>query len=218
VTVKDPDPRRVGRAFSSAVVEMALASYPGFQATAPPGDETPYPVFWPALVPAERISQVVVLDDGTRIPVPVPVRGAAPPVPVPVPVPVAVPVAVPVRNAAPPVHTPPITVPLGALFGARSGDKGGNANVGVWARSAAAHAWLESELTVGRFQQLLPETAPFPVRRYSLPNLRAVNFVIVGLLGDGALSSARLDPQAKGLGELLRSRVVEVPADLLGAG
>jgi hypothetical protein len=210
VTVKDPDPRRVGRAFSSAVVEMALASYPGFQATAPPGDETPYPVFWPALVPAERISQVVVLDDGTRIPVPVPVRGAAPPVPVPVPV--------PVRNAAPPVHTPPITVPLGALFGARSGDKGGNANVGVWARSAAAHAWLESELTVGRFQQLLPETAPFPVRRYSLPNLRAVNFVIVGLLGDGALSSARLDPQAKGLGELLRSRVVEVPADLLGAG
>jgi hypothetical protein len=97
------------------------------------------------------------------------------------------------------------------VFGARSGDKGGNANVGVWARGDAAYAWLESELTAERFQQLLPETAALPVRRYPFPNLRAVNFVVVGLLSDGALSSTRLDPQAKGLGEFLRSRVVELP-------
>jgi hypothetical protein len=108
-------------------------------------------------------------------------------------------------------------VPLGSAFGARSGDKGGNANVGVWARSDAAYAWLESHLTVERFQQLVPETASLSVRRHLLPNLRAANFVIVGLLGDGALASTRLDPQAKGLGEFLRSRMVDLPEDVIAA-
>jgi hypothetical protein len=205
VTVKDPDPRRVGRAFSAAVVEMALASYPGFQATTPPADETPYPVFWPALVPAELIGQTLVAENGDRIPVPAP-----PAVPVNVNVPVNVAVNVNVRSTSPSRR-----VPLGQAFGARSGDKGGNANVGVWARSDAAFDWLESHLTVERFQQLVPETAALPVRRHALPNLRALNFVIVGLLGDGALSSTRLDPQAKGLGEFLRSRMVELPEDVI---
>src|SRR6185295_20217777 len=97
-----------------------------------------------------------------------------------------------------------VPIPLGRVFGARSGDKGGNANVGVWARTDAAYQWLASELTVSLFQELLPETAPLKVRRYEFPNLRAVNFVVPGLLGDGALSSTRLDPQAKGLAEFLR--------------
>lgn len=108
-------------------------------------------------------------------------------------------------------------VALGSAFGARSGDKGGNANVGVWALSDAGYAWLEAELTAARFQQLVPETASLPVRRHAFANLRAVNFVIVGLLGDGALSSTRLDPQAKGLGEFLRSRLVELPEEVLSA-
>ena len=204
VTVKDADARRVGRAFSAAVVEMALASYPGFQATAPPGDESPYPVFWPALVPAELLEQSVVMEDGARI--------AVPAVPVAVPVDVPVPVLVNVlgRNAAKTRR-----VPLGSVFGARSGDKGGNANVGVWAPSDAAYAWLEAELTAERFQELVPETASLPVRRHAFPNLRAVNFVVVGLLGEGALASTRLDPQAKGLGEFLRSRPVDLPESLL---
>jgi hypothetical protein len=206
VTVKDQDPRRVGRAFSAAVVEMALASYPGFQATTPPGDETPFPVFWPALVPAELIEQAVVLDDGQRIPVPVPapVRSSPSPAPAPAPAPA------PVRGPSALVRAP-----LGRVFGARSGDKGGNANVGVWARSDAAYRWLASELTVPLFQRLLPETAPLKVLRYEFPNLLALNFVVVGLLGDGALSSTRLDPQAKGLAEFLRARAVEVPETLL---
>jgi hypothetical protein len=217
VTARDPDPRRVGRAFSAAVVEMALASYPGFQATAPPGDETPFPVFWPTLVPAELVEQVVVMDDGERIgnraigqagdrAAGSGQSGTEEP-----PVNANVNVAVNVRS------TSTRRVALGSAFGARSGDKGGNANVGVWALSDAGYAWLEAELTAARFQQLVPETASLPVRRHAFANLRAVNFVIVGLLGDGALSSTRLDPQAKGLGEFLRSRLVELPEEVLSA-
>jgi len=108
-------------------------------------------------------------------------------------------------------------VPLGAAFGARSGDKGGNANVGVWARSEAGYAWLASALTVERFKELVPESAGFDVRRFDLPNLRSLNFVLVGFLGEGVSSSTRFDPQAKTLGEFLRSRVVEMPLSLLPA-
>jgi hypothetical protein len=111
-----------------------------------------------------------------------------------------------------------VRVPLGLICGARSGDKGGNANVGVWARTDAGHAWLRSYLTTERFRQLLPEAAELPIERYELPSLRAVNFVIVGLLGDGVASSTRPDPQAKGLGEYVRSRYVDLPAELTGSG
>src|SRR4030095_7219821 len=104
---------------------------------------------------------------------------------------------------------------LGAVFGARSGDKGGNANVGVWARSTAAHAGRESFPTAERFRELVPEAARLEVRRYELPNLLALNFVVVGLLGDGVAASTRFDPQAKGLGEYLRSRRVDLPTALL---
>jgi hypothetical protein len=108
-----------------------------------------------------------------------------------------------------------VRAPLGRVAGARSGDKGGNANLGVWARSDAAYAWLAGFLTVARLKELLPETAPLPVVRYELPNIRAVNFVIAGLLGEGVAASARLDPQAKSLGEWLRARIVDIPAELM---
>ena len=101
------------------------------------------------------------------------------------------------------------------MCGARSGDKGGNANVGVWALSNAGYDWLRATLTVERFKQLVTEAAPLEVRRFELPNLRALNFVVVGLLGDGVASSTRFDPQAKGLGEYLRSRFLDVPDALV---
>jgi hypothetical protein len=106
-------------------------------------------------------------------------------------------------------------VPLGLICGARSGDKGGNANVGLWARDHAAYPWLRDYLTVERLRELLTEAAGLEVRRFELPNLGAINFVIVGLLGAGVAASTRPDPQAKGLGEYLRSRLVDVPAQLL---
>jgi hypothetical protein len=117
------------------------------------------------------------------------------------------------------VVTPGATrrLPLGTIIGARSGDKGGNANVGLWARDDAAYSWLRTELTVERLRTLLPEAAPLVVDRHELPNLRALNFVISGLLGEGVASSTRPDAQAKSLGEFLRSRLVDIPEDVLDA-
>jgi Acyclic terpene utilisation family protein AtuA len=211
VTVKDPDPSKVGRAFSNAAIELALANYPGCYTTTPPTDATPYGVYWPTLVRAGLVEQVVVLDDGRRLPVN-PLPGPAPP---------------PDRGR-PAVHTPsphsPSTPgptrrePLGRVFGARSGDKGGNANVGIWARSERAYRFLDGFLTVERFRALIPEARDLDVRRYELPNLLSLNFVAVGLLGEGVSSSTRVDPQAKGLGEWLRARVVDLPAELLEEG
>jgi hypothetical protein len=105
--------------------------------------------------------------------------------------------------------------PLGRIVGARSGDKGGNANLGVWTKTDEAFAWLDSFLDVERLRTLMPETKELEVHRYALPNIRAINFVIVGLLGEGVASSVRQDPQAKALGEYLRAKVVEIPAVLL---
>jgi Acyclic terpene utilisation family protein AtuA len=206
VTVKDPDPAKVGRAFSNAAIELALASYPGCYTTTPPGDATPYGVYWPALVAADVVEQVVVLDDGGRLPVKPPTGRSPGPPPTP---------PSPPSRAATPPGGPTVRAPLGRAFGARSGDKGGNANVGVWARGPQGYAFLASFLTVERFRELLAEARGLEVRRHELPNLLAVNFVVVGLLGEGVSSSTRIDPQAKGLGEWLRARVVDLPAALI---
>jgi hypothetical protein len=182
---------------------MALASYPGFFVTSPPSGESQIGVYWPALVPAEEIEQRVVVGEET-IPIP-PVL--APPRQPP-------PAAVPTRpRAALPGTTR--TVPLGSICGARSGDKGGNANVGVWVRAPEAYRWLAAYLTTERLRELLPEARALPVERYELPNLLALNFVIKGLLGDGVAASLRKDPQAKSLGEYLRAKLVAIPEALV---
>ena len=203
VTVKDKDPRKVGRAFSNAAVELALANYPGFYLTTPPTSEQEFGVYWPALVPQEVVEEVVVTDDGRRLPVGGRPTGGA----------------VGVEPRRPPLPEPPrgptVRVPLGLVFGARSGDKGGNANVGVWARSDLGYAWLERFLTVERFKELIPEARPLLVERFELPNLRALNFVVHGILGEGVAASTRQDPQAKSLGEYLRAKHVDLPAVLL---
>lgn len=201
--VRDPDPTTVGRQFSSAAVELALASYPGFTSTAPPGDGQVYGVFTAGYVPATEVEQVAVRPDGSR-------AGIAP-------------AATTVELAAvdtPPLPEPPAPgptrrVPLGAIAGARSGDKGGAANVGVWVRTDEQWRWLAHTLTVDRLRELLPETRDLPIARHLLPNLRAVNFVIDGILGQGVAYQARFDPQAKGLGEWLRSRHIDIPEELL---
>ena len=104
---------------------------------------------------------------------------------------------------------------LGVLAGARSGDKGGSANVGVWVRTDQQWRWLSHMLTTEKLRELLPETRDLEISRYLLPNLRAVNFVIEGILGEGVAYQARFDPQAKGLGEWLRSRYVDIPEELM---
>ena len=205
ITVKDGDERKVGRAFSSRVTELALASYPGLYGGGLTAGATAYGVFWPAAVPSDLVWQEVVLD-GARTVVD-PVRppdgaGAGRDEPAAREEPVS------------PEGGPFVRVPLGLLMGARSGDKGGNANLGVWARSEPAYTWLRRFLTTEKLKELLPETAPLPVERHDLPNLLALNFVIVGLLGEGVAANSRQDGQAKSLGEWLRARVVEVPESI----
>jgi len=201
--VRDPDPANVGRQFSSAAVELALASYPGFTVTAPPGDGQVYGVFTPGYVDATNVPHVAVHADGTGTFIPSATEtlelapAAAPSLPDPLP-------AGPTRR-----------VPLGRIAGARSGDKGGSANVGVWVRTDDQWRWLANTLTVELLKELLPETADLDVTRHLLPNLRAVNFVVEGILGQGVAYQARFDPQAKGLGEWLRSRHVDIPEVLL---
>ncbi len=201
--VRDPDPANVGRQFSSAAVELALASYPGFHVTAPPGDGQVYGVFTAGYVDADQVPHIAVHADGSRIDIPcaTDTLDLNPVDPPPLPEPLA---DGPVRRA-----------PLGRIAGARSGDKGGSANVGVWVRTDDQWRWLAHTLTVELLKELLPEAADFEVTRHLLPNLRAVNFVIDGILGQGVAYQARFDPQAKGLGEWLRGRHVDIPERLL---
>ncbi|WP_329339646.1 DUF1446 domain-containing protein [Streptomyces sp. NBC_01352] len=203
LVVRDPDQEAVGRALSGAAVELALASYPGFHVLAPPGKASPYGVFEGVYVPHGAVDHVAVLHDGRRVPV-APAHETAVLDDVPEPVP---------PEPLPP--GPTRRAPLGLVAGARSGDKGGNANVGVWARTEEAWRWLAHELTTGRFQQLIPESRELTVTRHTLPDLRALNFVVEGILGEGVAAQHRFDPQAKALGEWLRSRHLDIPEALL---
>ncbi len=206
LTVRDPDEEKVGRALTNAMIETGLASIPGFFApSGAPGPARPFGVFRAGAVPADDVPQRVHLDGETFE-----VSSVAPPGEVavePAPGPAA---------GAP--AGPTVDAPLGRVVGARSGDKGGDANLGVFVRTDEAWSWLDGYLTVGRLRELLPEVAGLDVDRFRLPNLRALNFVIGGLLGEGVAASTRPDAQAKSLGEWLRARVVPIPQALLAAG
>lgn len=202
VTVKDAEADKVGKAFSRVAVELALAHYPGFFMTAPPGDAMPYAVYWPALVGASKVVPRVSLGDST-IEVPNLLHAANP-------------VVSPEADVEPYGEYESVPAPLGVVAGARSGDKGGKANVGVWGRTTDGYRWLRQYLTVQTFKSLIPEAAALPVVRFDFPNLGSLNFVIEGYLGQGVAASTQTDPQAKSLGEYLRAKVVPVPQDLLG--
>ncbi len=194
-----------GRTFSSHLVGVALSSYPGLYALDPPQPGSAFGVYWPALLDQTALDHTVHHHDGTtEVIATTPEARTA--------------------STAPPPATPTarpawtdelVEVALSEIVHTRSGDKGGDANVGVWVRDRHAWPWLESTLTVDELQRLLPETRELPVERYELPNLGAVNFVIRGLLGAGATSSLRLDAQAKALGEWLRARTIKVPRGLI---
>ncbi|MBB0969583.1 DUF1446 domain-containing protein [Dietzia aerolata] len=207
----DPDADVVGRAFTDAAVAMALASYPGATPSGPPGHGGPYGVYIPAYLDQAAVPHFAVLPDGTEVAIEPPAEtvemgdghasdglGAD---------------GEPLTAA--PVTGPTTRRPLGDVLGARSGDKGGTANIGLWAADDHAYRWMLDTLTVDEVRRLLPEAADLPIERYELPRLHAVNFVIDGLLGKGVAHGYRWDPQAKGLAEWLRSRVVDVPDSVL---
>jgi hypothetical protein len=203
VSVKDRDRAKVGRRFSNATTGLFLGGYAGFHTTTPPSAEREFGVYWPTLVPADVVEHRIVLPDGSsRV---VPHTPGSEPVSI-TPTVVALPAVAGGETRS---------VPLGRICAARSGDKGGNANVGLWTRDPAAYAWLRATLDVEAFRALLPEAADLDIHRHELANLWALNFVVVGLLGEGVASSTRPDPQAKGLGEYLRSRHLDIPTALL---
>ncbi len=254
-SAKSSRPEPVGRVFSDAFVNVALASFPGFTLTAPPGRGTPFGVYRPAYVPQTDVPHVVVHPDGRRedVPPPVDVLGLDG---------LDTPSLAGARDGTRPAvagsggsgedvrptdldpgdravveasagehatasrdHGPHDAddcrpVPLGELVHARSGDKGGDANVGLWVpaghpRRDDAVRWLLGTVDPDWVRERLPEAAGLDVDVHPLPNLGGVNVVVHGLLGEGVSSSTRLDPQAKALGEWLRARVVPVPTALL---
>ncbi|MFL6172925.1 MAG: acyclic terpene utilization AtuA family protein [Marmoricola sp.] len=220
VTVKDPSADVVGKNFTAAAVELALASYPGFTLTAPPGRGSPYGIYRPEYVDRAEVTETVHLWDATTIEIPQPVIATRVP-------PGATDVEPdPVEPIGPTVDAPAVNLPLGTFVHARSGDKGGDANIGLWVGGALSDqggselrdqrvGWLLRLITPDAIRRLLPETKDLPVEIYPLPNLGGVNVLVRGLLGDGVAASTRFDPQAKAVGEWLRSRFVHIPEELL---
>ena len=212
LAVRGDDEQAVGRAFSGAVVETSLSSYPGTFFTSAPSGAQGVARYWPTTVSADAVSPHIECD-GSPVPATPPAvhHGVAKSGESTVE-------TTEERRVAPRHSGDTVEVPLWVLIGARSGDKGGDANVGLWADDDAVAGWLHESFSVEVFRTLLPEVGQCEVSRYPLPNLRAVNFIVHGVLGWGVASNLRLDTQAKGLGELLRSRRVRVPAELLASG
>jgi hypothetical protein len=210
VVVKDPSADVVGKAFTAAAVELALASYPGFTMTAPPGRGSPYGVYRPAYVDRDEVEETVHLWDGRTLVIEQPPETG--------PVDEAdVEVALPTT----PEDSPTLCHPLGTFVHARSGDKGGDANVGLWVGGERDElreqrvAWLLHLITPDHVRRLVPEAKDLDVEVFALPNLGGVNVLVRGLLGEGVAASTRFDPQAKAVGEWLRSRHVHIPEELL---
>lgn len=210
-TVLDPQPGPVGRSFTGAAVELALASYPGFTMTSPPGAPTPYGVYRAEYVDRTAVAHTVVHGDGRREVVADPVEFSV------------VDESLGLRESPYPAPADSLTrrVPLGSFVHARSGDKGGDANIGLWVAHDGSPlyekrvTWLAKLMSPRKLRELLPEAAELEVLVYVLPNLGGVNVLVKGLLGQGVAASTRFDPQAKAVGEWLRSRMVHVQEDLL---
>ena len=207
-TVSSPDPDLVGRRFSGAATALALGNYPGLYLAGPPQNATSAGRYWPTTVSRDLVHHEVVDDAGARLSVLPDPRVSNPDE------------IAPEQTDVPPwsCDCPTSRVPLGTIVGARSGDKGGDANLGVWTRDGSGFAWLCEWLTVNQLRETVPDCDDLPIQRYELTNLNALNFVIKGLLGSGVAAAERRDAQAKSLGEYLRSRLADIPECLLNNG
>jgi len=203
ITCKSKDPALVGRLWNAKATELGLANFPGMAGRPVAGQGTPFIVYWPALIDSKHLIEYVYLDGKKTEVVPTNQLGLESKYQ-------TEPAAIP---DAPTGET--VRIPLGRLFGARSGDKGGCANLGIWAKTDAAYGFLHKYLTVDELKRLLKDTAQYKIERYELPNLKALNFYIHDILQDGVSSSTRVDGQAKSLGEYLRSKYADIPKTLV---
>ena len=205
ITCLSSDPKKVGRLFQAKITELALATVPGNTGRGNSmGGGAATIVYWPALIDSQKVTEFLHIDGKTIEVLPtqrlgLPEQSYQQP---------------PARRSPVP-GGPKTTTVFGRLFGTRSGDKGGCANCGVWAKTDESFAFLHEYLTVERLKQLCPDVAQFNIERYELPNLRSLNFYIKGILKDGVSSNNRIDGQAKSFGEYLRMKHIEVPEQLL---
>lgn len=212
ISAFDPDAQKVGKGLTSPIIELALASYPGFSVTRIPGPGTAYGVYRPAYVDRAAVVHTVVHADGSREVVTDPKTSAEP-----------LDRAQGLRPSPYPAPADSLTRrhPLGSFVHGRSGDKGGDANIGLWVKNdgspkyAERVTWLTKFMSPRRVRELIPEAAELDVEVYVLPNLGGVNVLIHGLLDEGVAATARFDPQAKGLAEWLRSRIVNIEERVL---
>ena len=204
IIVKSQDPKLVGRIFTAKVVELALANYPGWFSKDSIGSGTPFIVYWPTLIDSKYVKELVHIDDKVTEVLPtnqLNLSDYEPP---------NIDMIVPDFN-----EEATEEIYFGRLIGARSGDKGGCANLGVWVKSEKAYSFLYHFLTVEKLKELLSDLADYQIERFDFPNIKAVNFYIHGILGDGASSNTKVDALAKSLGEYLRAKKVSVPKELL---
>jgi hypothetical protein len=206
VTCVSSDPKKVGRLFNAKITELGLATIPGNTGRGNSmGGGNATIVYWPALLDSRKVTERVHMGDTVTEVLPTQRLD----------LPEIFYQEVPVKIAPAPGGDT-VRIPFGRLFGTRSGDKGGCANCGVWARSDEAYSFLHEYLTVDEFKRLLPDLAQYDIERYEMPNLRALNFYIHDILKDGVSSNNRIDGQAKSLGEYLRAKYIEAPAVLVG--
>lgn len=204
ISVKSKNPDLVGRLFSAKIIELSLANYPGFFSAGGGKKPGPVIVYWPALVDSKHIKEYIHLEGNKTEILPTSQMGFKD--------------NFYQKNL---VDIPPAPLgetekmPFGALYGARSGDKGGCANIGVWAKTDIAYSFLYEFLTVEKLKELLPDLNTFKIDRYDLPNIKSLNFYVHGILEDGVSSNNRVDGQAKSLGEYLRAKIINIPTAVI---
>ena len=204
LSVKSNNPDLVGRLFSAKIIELSLANYPGFFSGGGGKKPGPVIVYWPALVDSKHIKEYVHLNGDTTEIIPTSQLNFEENFYQKNPI-----------EIAPALKGETKEIPFGQLYGARSGDKGGCANMGVWAKTDKAFSFLYEFLTVEKLKELLPDLNKFDIDRYDLPNIKSLNFYIHGILEDGVSSNNRKDGQAKSLGEYLRAKFVEIPIEII---
>ena len=203
-SVIDKNPKKAGKLFTSKLVELALCSVPGFCFDSALGPAKPRIVHFPALINKKHLKQEIDVDGEKMTMEEITYNGEP----------------ISIEKTSPKTTTSfknkaTKKVFLGRLFAARSGDKGGNANLGVWGKTRESYAFLKEYLTADKLKELMPEARPYEVIRYDYPNLLGVNFYLLGFLEEGIAASNKVDGQAKSLGEYLRAKVIEVPKELL---
>ena len=205
IDLKSKDPKLVGRLFTAKIIELALANYPGFFSKTPPGPGAPFIRYWPALIDSKHVYEKIHFSGEEHMIRPTCIdypdqttkRNA---------------VNIEIEKASYYEHE---NIPLGRIIGARSGDKGGCANLGVWTKTNEAYSFIYHYLTVKQLRKLLPDLNDYEIERYDFPNIKSLNFYIKGILEDGASSNTKVDALAKSLGEYLRAKYVNVPKQLL---